>query len=117
MVWSDADASPPASTLMSLCSTPPVRPPDGVDGLGLGGPWPAVLAAVAYVWSPYVLLDAHKGGVLGESVALAIMPWALLAMHRLAGRGGIVWLAAAAGALALVVLGHNITALFFVGLA
>src|SRR5262249_8289610 len=31
--------------------------------------------------------------------------------------GGPRWLAAAAGALALVVLGHNITALFFVGLA
>jgi len=83
----------------------------------LGEPWPAALAAIAYVWAPYVLLDAHKGGVLGESVALAIMPCALLAMHRLAQNGGIAWLAAAAGALALVVLGHNITALFFVGLA
>src|SRR6266536_5277829 len=66
----------------------------------LGEPWPAALAAIAYVWAPYVLLDAHKGGVLGESVALAIMPCALLAMHRLAQNGGIAWLAAAAGALA-----------------
>jgi hypothetical protein len=83
----------------------------------LGGSWPAALAAVAYVWSPYVLLDAHKGGVLGESVALAVMPWALLAVDRLARGGAILWVAATAGGLALVVLGHNITALFFVGLA
>ena len=83
----------------------------------LAGPWAAALAAIAYVWSPYVLLDAHKGGVLGESVALAIMPWALLALHRLVTRGGLTWLAATALGLALVVLGHNITALFFVGLA
>ena len=79
--------------------------------------WLASLAAVAYVWSPYVLLDAHKGGVLGESIALAIMPWALLATHNLARTGGVGWLATTAVALALVVLGHNITALFFVGLA
>jgi hypothetical protein len=83
----------------------------------LDGPWPAALAAIAYVWSPYVLLDAHKGGVLGESVALALMPWAQLAMHRLAVRRSARWIAATAGSMALVVLGHNITALFFVGLA
>src|SRR6185436_9746364 len=83
----------------------------------LGGRWPAVLAAVGYVWAPYVLLDAHKGGVLGESVAMALMPWSLLALDRLVRGGGWCAFGAAAGSLALVVLGHNITALFWVGLA
>jgi len=83
----------------------------------LGGRWPAVLAALGYLWAPYVLLDAHKGGVLGESIAMAIMPWALLAVHRLVRGGGWLAFGGAAGLLALVVLGHNITALFFVGLA
>jgi hypothetical protein len=86
----------------------------------LGGSWPAVVAAIGFVWAPYVLLDAHKGGVLGESIALALMPWSLLALDRLVrGDGWSVWadFGASAGALALVVLGHNITALFFVGLA
>jgi hypothetical protein len=83
----------------------------------LGGRWPAVLAALSYLWAPYVLLDAHKGGVLGESIAMGIMPWALLAVHRLVRGGGWAAFGAAAGLLALVVLGHNITALFFVGLA
>lgn len=83
----------------------------------LPGHWPPVLAALSYVWSPYVLLDAHKGGVLGESIALAIMPWALLALHRLVVGGGWPAFGASAGLLALVVLGHNITALFFVVLA
>jgi hypothetical protein len=86
----------------------------------LDGAWPGVVAAIGFAWAPYVLLDAHKGGVLGESIALALMPWSLLALDRLVRGGGQpVWtdFGASAGALALVVLGHNITALFFVGLA
>src|SRR5215213_8267963 len=54
----------------------------------LGGPWPGVVAAIGFAWAPYVLLDAHKGGVLGESIALALMPWSLLALDRLARGGG-----------------------------
>lgn len=83
----------------------------------LGGDWQGVVAAVGFVWAPYVLLDAHKGGVLGESIALALMPWSLLALDRLARGGGWSAFGASAGLLALVVLGHNITALFWVGLA
>jgi hypothetical protein len=83
----------------------------------LGSPWPAVVAAIGFAWAPYVLLDAHKGGVLGESIALALMPWSLLALDRLARGGGWAAFGASAGLLALVVLGHNITALFWVGLA
>ncbi len=83
----------------------------------LAGRWPAALAAIGFVWAPYVLLDAHKGGVLGESIAMALMPWSLLAVDRLVRNGGWTPFGAAAGSLALVVLGHNITALFFVGLA
>ncbi|MCC7369574.1 MAG: hypothetical protein IT306_14190 [Chloroflexi bacterium] len=82
----------------------------------LPGRWPAALAASGFVWAPYVLLDAHKGGVLGESIAMAVMPWSLLAVDRLARRGSWTAFGAASGGLALVVLGHNITALFFVGL-
>jgi hypothetical protein len=83
----------------------------------LGGRWTAVVAAIGFAWAPYVLLDAHKGGVLGESIAMALMPWALLALDRLARGGGWAAFGASAGLLALVILGHNITALFFVGLA
>ena len=85
-------------------------------GALLGGRWPAVLAAIGFVWAPYVLLDAHKGGVLGESIAMALMPWSLLALDRLVRGGGRGAFGASAGTLALVVLGHNITALFWVGL-
>jgi hypothetical protein len=82
----------------------------------LGGRWPAVLAAIGFVWAPYVLLDAHKGGVLGESIAMALMPWSLLAIDRLVRGGGWGAFGASAATLALIILGHNITALFFVGL-
>ena len=44
------------------------------------------LAAIGFVWAPYVLLDAHKGGVLGESIAMALMPWSLLASTGWCGR-------------------------------
>jgi hypothetical protein len=83
----------------------------------LGARWPAVVAAIGFAWAPYVLLDAHKGGVLGESIAMALMPWALLALDRLARGGGWSAFGASAALLALVILGHNITALFFIGLA
>jgi hypothetical protein len=82
----------------------------------LRAPARATLAAVAYVWAPYVLLDAHRGGVLGESLALALMPWSLLAVHLLVERGGWGRLALAALGLAAINVAHNITALFFTGL-
>src|SRR3954468_1231401 len=47
----------------------------------------AVLAACAHVWAPYVLLDAQSGGDFGESLAIALVPWSLLAVHRLMVRG------------------------------
>lgn len=76
----------------------------------------AVLAACAHAWAPYVLLDAHAGGDFGESLAIALLPWALLAVHRLIERGGWDRLGLAALGLAGVLLAHNVTALFFVGL-
>lgn len=76
----------------------------------------ATLAGLAYVWSPYVLLDAHRGGVLGESLSLALIPWTLLALHRLGVRGGWTGVGAVALGIAAVTLAHNITALVFVGL-
>jgi len=76
----------------------------------------AVLAALAYVWAPYVLLDAHKGGDFGESLAIAILPWSLLAFHLLMERWAWVRFGMAASGLAGVTLAHNITALFFTGL-
>jgi hypothetical protein len=83
----------------------------------LGLPRPtATLAAIAFVWAPYVLLDAHQGGDFGESIGIALLPWALAAFHRLAERTTPGRLATAALALGAVNLAHNITALFFTGL-
>jgi hypothetical protein len=76
----------------------------------------AVLAACAHAWAPYVLLDAHAGGDFGESLAIALIPWSLLALHRLVLRGGWGRFGLAALGLALVLLAHNVTALFFTGL-
>ncbi|MFN8635411.1 MAG: 6-pyruvoyl-tetrahydropterin synthase-related protein [Chloroflexota bacterium] len=76
----------------------------------------AVLAAIAHVWAPYVLLDAHPGGDFGESFAIALLPWALLAFHLLATRGRRADFGLAALGLAAVNLAHTITALFFSGL-
>jgi hypothetical protein len=48
---------------------------DGDDGAG-------VVAAVAYVYSPYLLYTAHVRGGLPENLALAFLPLALWAVRR-----------------------------------
>lgn len=54
---------------------------------------------------------------IGEIVALAIAPWLLLSLRRLALNGGVGRTALAALLLAALVLSHNLSALLFAGLA
>ena len=91
----------------------------GAYGYGravLGGRAGPVLAATAYVLAPPVLLDAHPGGDFGESLGIALLPWALWAFHALLLRPNWTSFGAAALSVAAMNLAHNITALFFTGL-
>lgn len=88
-------------------------------------PWPpsgslaapaALVAAVAFVYAPYVLFNALERGNLAEQWALAFAPFALWFLVRLA-RAPTGWNWAGAVLLAAaVVLSHNITGLLLMPL-
>ena len=77
----------------------------------------AALAALTFLFSPYLLLTLYERGAAAELLGLALMPWTLWAYHRLLTVRGACALLAAAAATALLVLAHNITALFVIPLA
>ena len=74
------------------------------------------LAAVAYVYFPYHLVDAHLRGDLAEFLALAWAPWVLWAAARAVRRPGPGNIALAALLYAALILTHNVMALVFSGL-
>jgi len=63
------------------------------------------VAAIAYVYSPYVLYDAHVRGSLPEEVALAFIPLLFLFLKK-AARDGLHWVAATGLAFAAAFLSH-----------
>ena len=70
-----------------------------------------LVAAAAYAFAPYRLLDVHYRAALGESAALAILPLVLYFGMAAAREGGRRRMAAAAVALALLTLTHPISVL------
>jgi len=90
-----------------------------LSGLGMyafaRGRWGAlggVLAAIAYVYAPYLLLfDPYLRGNLAECFTFAIIPWVLWSFARLAaGRGWRYLVGVAVGWAALMVT-HNVMAM------
>jgi uncharacterized membrane protein len=73
----------------------------------------ALLAAVAYVYAPYPLIDALARGNMPESVALALMPFILCGFRRLLLSGQPRYLLLSAAVLALLWLSHSISSLLF----
>lgn len=70
---------------------------------GLGG----VVSAIAYVYAPYLALDAYMRGALAELWALAIAPALFWAVHGLATSGNRRWTPAVAVLTAFLLLSHN----------
>ncbi|MEA2562821.1 MAG: hypothetical protein QOH06_4325 [Acidobacteriota bacterium] len=70
-----------------------------------------LVAAAAYAFAPYRLLDVHYRAALGESAALAILPLVLFYGMAAAREGGRRRMAAAAVALAFLTLAHPISVL------
>jgi hypothetical protein len=73
------------------------------DLFGPAGGW---VTALAYVYSPYLLYDAHVRGSLPECQALALIPLLFLALRRATVHGGR-WLAATALVFAAAFLSHH----------
>lgn len=70
-----------------------------------------LVAAAAYAFAPYRLLDAHFRAAFGETAALALLPLLFLLAAPAVREGGRRRIAAAAVAAALLILTHPISAL------
>lgn len=70
-----------------------------------------LVAAAAYAFAPYRLLDAHYRTAFGESAALVLLPLVLLFGVSAVREGGRRRLAVAAAAMALLMVTHPISSL------
>ena len=74
----------------------------------------ALVSAAAYLLAPYLLLDIQERGAIGEAAALAVLPWLFWAMHHALKQEDRLWPWLSAFFTALLILAHNIIALFAV---
>jgi len=72
----------------------------------------ALVTGFAYLFAPYLLLNIYERGANAELLALGLLPWVFWATHHILRSEDRGWLWASAGLLALLMLAHNITALF-----
>lgn len=77
------------------------------------GEWAGLVAAMAYMTAPYVLLDALVRGNAPESLALPLFPLLLWAGRRWLLTARRRYLLVGVGGLALLALSHNISLLIF----
>jgi hypothetical protein len=70
-----------------------------------------LVAAAAYAFAPYRLLDAHYRSAFGESAALVLLPLVLLFGMSAVREGGRRRMAVAAAAMALLMVTHPISSL------
>lgn len=82
-------------------------------GKAIGGARVGLLAAIAYVFTPYLLVDVYFRGDLAEFFALAWFPAILWAFFRLQVTGRLRYLALAALFFGALITTHNIMALIF----
>jgi hypothetical protein len=71
----------------------------------------ALVAATAYAFAPYRLLDVHYRAAFGECAALAVLPFVLLFGSEAIREGGWRRLAVGAAVLGLLVVTHPVSAL------
>ncbi|MFQ5459896.1 MAG: 6-pyruvoyl-tetrahydropterin synthase-related protein, partial [Anaerolineae bacterium] len=77
-----------------------------------GAPSAGVLAAAAYTFAPYHMVNLYvRGDALAETVAYAILPWVLVTMDRARDRRSPGAVAALAAAVAALLVSHNVSAL------
>ncbi|MDP2953984.1 MAG: 6-pyruvoyl-tetrahydropterin synthase-related protein, partial [Chloroflexota bacterium] len=79
----------------------------------LAGRWAGLLAALAYVFAPYHLVNAHLRGDLAEFFAFVWFPAILWAAGRLMSRGNLGYLALTSLFYGALLITHNIMALAF----
>jgi hypothetical protein len=79
---------------------------------GEGSGWPALVAASAYMYAPYLLINVHVRGGFAELGAQAMLPWVLWAVRRLLVSGSPAgYVLPVAFGLAGLALAHNLSLL------
>ena len=68
--------------------------------------------ATAYALAPYSIADVFIRAAQAEALAMGLLPWVLLLFERLAGKPSSTRMITASLGMALLLLAHNITALF-----
>ncbi len=58
------------------------------DVLGSRSPWPAIVAAAAYMYAPYLLTNVYVRGALPEVAAQAVIPWTFWSLRRVMRAAG-----------------------------
>lgn len=70
-----------------------------------------LLTALAYVFSPYALLEFYVRGAIAEALAVAWLPWLVWSLTRTLTRASIAATGLAALFAGLLVISHNLTVL------
>lgn len=95
-----------------LPAPPNTNPPESPEARSLSIDAAALLAAVAFGYAPYLLIDIYIRGAIAETLGLALLPLFFWALRRVLLRPlpGRIALASVIGAVYL--LSHNLTAFF-----
>ncbi|MCL5256382.1 MAG: 6-pyruvoyl-tetrahydropterin synthase-related protein, partial [Chloroflexi bacterium] len=72
----------------------------------------AIVSAIIFGYFPYLVADISIRGELAESLAICLIPATLWSFHKLVAEKKSVFAAPAALLSGLLLLGHNVTALF-----
>lgn len=80
----------------------------------LYGKWGGILAAVAYTWSPFLLLQPYIRGSLSNGLALALFPWAVWSLFTLLERQNWRWVAITAVTIGAIFLSHAASSVLFI---
>lgn len=81
------------------------------------GPPGALVAGLGFMFAPYLLYDAIQRGSLPETLALALIPWALALLDISQQRRSGPWLVVTVLTFVLLILSHNVAPFFGLGLA
>jgi len=81
------------------------------------GAWPALVAAVAYVYAPYHLMDMYQRAAMAESFSFVWMPLVLWGLRASARSPGWASAAGLGGAYAGLMLTSNLVAVLFTPVA
>ncbi len=85
----------------------------GRDGQGRRQRWAAFVAATAYMYGPYLLINVYQRGALAETMAQALLPWIFWGVRRLCyARQPERYLLLTSLTLGGLAITHNITLLF-----